>query len=368
MIIDDFVVEIEELAAKDGLRNLTGRPYDCLDFSSNDYLCMSDNQEIIAAGCELAKKLGAGSTGSRVVSGNHQFLEDFEEQIAKDGNTQGALIFSSGFMANYGALNCLIDQDTSVFFDKLNHASMYHGAWSSGANLFRYNHLNYEQLEDLLKQHPAKRKVIVSETAYGMYGDVADIGTLLALADKYGAFLFLDESHATGLYGKFGYGVSSDFPVAADNVIIMGSFSKALGGNGAYVASSLKLKKYFINKCSSFVFTTAPSPFSIGAAQHAWSLVKGLGEVRKQIMDYGRLLRSKLSSAGYQVSGEGTNIIPVSFETNQEMLASYSLLRDKQIAVSKRFTAKGPKLKIAVNAKHRLEDLDRLIAGLSTAG
>ncbi|MDR2158319.1 MAG: pyridoxal phosphate-dependent aminotransferase family protein, partial [Holosporaceae bacterium] len=176
-----------------------------INFSSNDYLGLSHNKDSIAAGYKAAVLYGSGSAGSRLLSGNIELFEKFENQIAEDKNFESSLIFNSGFIANSSVISSLCIPETILIFDKLNHASMYHGIDPSKTKLIRYKHLNYNELEDILKKCDShKNKIIASETVFGMDGDMADVKILSQLSQKYGAMLFLDEAHATGLYGKNG--------------------------------------------------------------------------------------------------------------------------------------------------------------------
>ena len=331
-----------------------------LDFSSNDYLGLSKNPEVIEAGIEASRMYGSGATGSRLLSGNSDLFENFEKQIAIDKKTDSALIFNSGFQANSGVLECLTDKNTLVIFDMLNHASMYHGIFASGAKLKRFQHLDYTHLNDILKDMSKDYMniIIVSETVFGMDGDIADIQALVDLAEQYGAMLYLDEAHATGLYGKNGYGLSTNFDFNKEKTIIMGTFSKAIGVSGAYVACTTLIKDFLIQKCKSFIYSTALSPFCVGATQKAWSMLPFLGALRRSIMQKADRLRRALNGAGNK-----TNIVPILFKTTEEMMGKKQLLQDNGIIVSgiRPPTSPTPRLRIAINATHSNGSIDKLI-------
>lgn len=348
-------------------RTLSISPGDYIDFSSNDYLCLSKDSRVIKAGCEASIKYGAGSTGSRLLSGNKQIFEEFEKLIANDKKTESALIFNSGFQANYGVLECLLDKNSIVIFDKLNHSSMYQGVFASGAKLIRYNHLDYSQLEDILKNCEVSSSnnniMIASETVFGMDGDRADLDILSKLSNKYGAILYLDEAHATGLYGKNGYGLSTDYQFNKDLTIIMGTFSKAIGSSGAYIASSRLIKDYLIQSCKSFIYSTAISPFCVGAAMCSWQMIKSLDSLRTNLFNTSQNLRQKLNSMGFNIKGDMTNIIPILFEKTDKMLKYKEECYKKNIIVSgiRRPTSPTPRLRIALNSGHSLDDINKLI-------
>jgi 8-amino-7-oxononanoate synthase len=352
-------------------RKLPDYASEYLDFSSNDYLGLSQNGNVINGGIETANKYGAGSSGSRLLSGNKPIFEEFETLIARDKKSDGALIFSSGFQANSGMIDCLSDKDTVIVFDKLNHASMYHGAFASQARLLRYNHLDYDHLESILKSVGSENILIASETIFGMDGDVADISVLANLAYKFGALLYLDEAHATGLYGPRGYGLSTNFDLPTDSSIIMGTFSKALGSQGAYVACSNLVKDYVIQKCRSFIYSTALSPFCLGASMTAWKMIDSLESVRTSLLakseSLRRLLLETFCEEGGVINGIGTNIIPIIYKNARSMLQAKEQCLSGKIVVSgiAQPTSPTPRIRIAVNANHSDNDIMRLAEALS---
>ncbi|MDR3285098.1 MAG: pyridoxal phosphate-dependent aminotransferase family protein [Holosporales bacterium] len=334
-----------------------------LDFSSNDYLGLSKNKDVIEAGVETAREYGAGSTGSRLLSGNKSIFTEFEEIIAKDKKKETALIFNSGFQANSGVLECLTDRETTVIFDKLNHASMYQGIFASGAKLIRFEHLDYNNLESILKNLNSQKVIIVSETVFGMDGDIADIKVLSDLSNKFNTLLYLDEAHATGLYGENGYGLSTNFQLNPKTTIIMGTFSKALGSSGAYIACSDLIKDYLLQKCRSFIYSTALSPFCIGAAMKAWGIVKLLSKTKENLFLNAKNLRKQLKSLNFDVIGNETNIIPILCEKQEIMKNIKNKCFQNGIKVSgiTKPTSPTPRIRIAITATHTAEDIEKLV-------
>ena len=357
-MIRTFKKYIESSKIESIHRTLPNYHLKSIDFSSNDYLGLSRDARVLESGILAAKQYGSGATGSRLLSGNSELFENFEKQIAIDKKTESALIFNSGYQANSGVIECLSDKDTLVIFDKLNHASMYQGVFASKAQLIRYHHLDYGHLNDILKENSNRKIIIVSETVFGMDGDIADINVLSQLSEKFGALLYLDEAHATGLYGTHGYGLSTMFNLNKEHTIIMGTLSKAIGSSGAYIACSNLIKDFLIQKCKSFIYSTAISPFCIGAAQKAWELVKSLSETRKNILNNAEYLRSKLNALG-----DMTNIVPIIFKDTTEMLRKKEDLQNAGIIVSgiRHPTSPTPRIRIALNAKHSKQDIEKLI-------
>jgi 8-amino-7-oxononanoate synthase len=358
--IGDFVSNQEKQGLARTLPSWNNSP---CDFSSNDYLALSRHETVIEAGCCAARLYGAGSTGSRLLSGNIPIFAELEDRIALGKGTKAALYFSSGFQANASLIKALANRDSVLLFDKLNHASMYYGAFASRAKLVRFEHLDYSCLEEQLKEHSSRRMLIASETVFGMDGDMADIGVLSSLAEKYGAFLYLDEAHATGLYGPDGYGLSTTCHLNPETTIIMGTFSKALGGSGAYVACSQLLKDYFVQTCGGFIYSTAPSPFCVGAAICSWDLVKNMGNTRTRILELALMLRQHVKNAGYYVLGTETNIVPIVFQDVEKMVLNKDILQASGISVSGIRPPASPttRIRFAVNAMHERANIEAVL-------
>lgn len=358
-----FAKYCSELKLKKLFRSLPH--YNGVDFSSNDYLYLSSNVKSIEAGNKTAQKFGTGSTGSRLLSGNKQIFEEFEAKIAHDKGAESALIFNSGYIANSSVISAFAKMDYLIIFDKLNHASMYN--FDNRNNLLRFPHLTYEQLEKTLEKHKDNpKKLIASETIFGMDGDIADIGKLSELAERYNAILYLDEAHATGLYGKNGYGLSTNFYLNPKTTIVMGTFSKALASVGAYVACSKLFKEYLIQVSKGFIYSTALPPFCIGVAKYNWEILPNLDKNRKNIFALADYLRSKITQMRYKCAGSGTNIVPIIFDSIEKMVNVHKKLLDKKIITSavRPPTSPTPRIRIAINAAHTHEDIELLLKTL----
>jgi 8-amino-7-oxononanoate synthase len=348
----------------------------CIDFSSNDYLGLSQSQIVLDAAIEAGRRFGVGSTGSRLLSGNIPIFETFEKQIAKDKQTESALIFNSGYQANLSVLSALateevLKQKPLILFDKLNHASLYQAIRLSGADLQRYAHLDMNRLEALLaidrKQH--NRPIfVVSETVFGMDGDIVPMTDLIGLCERFGAFLYLDEAHATGLFGPKGYGISTAFDLNRVEHVIMGTFSKAIGSSGAYIACSTGLKNYLINRCSGFIYSTALSPMVIGAAQKAWEIIAHLNRERHQLLMNAQDLRNQLQTLGFNTGHSKTHIIPIILNNEQHVLQSQAHLLQQGFLLSAIRPPTVPpntaRLRIALTLKHQTENWNNLISEL----
>jgi 8-amino-7-oxononanoate synthase len=346
-----------------------------VDFSSNDYLNLSQSPELIEKASLSMLHSGFGSTGSRLLSGDRDVFHRLEEQIAKDKNTETALIFNSGYQANITSLATLCEpsvlgNQALIFFDKLNHASLYQGAFLSKAKLLRYPHMSFGHLEKLLLKYKddARPKFIVSETLYGMDGDIIALDKLIALAKSYQALLYLDEAHATGILGKNGYGESTRFDMSSIAHVIMGTFSKGLGAFGAYIACSQKIKDYFINKNSGFIYSTSLPPMLIASVHHAWNLLKTQNKERSHLLSKANLLRSKLKKIVFNTGTSSTHIIPLILQKEEIVMKAFHFLHERGILVSAIRPPTVPpgssRLRIALTLKHSEDDIFKLTQAL----
>lgn len=345
---------------------------DLIDFGSNDYLAFSKKKELLLAAKIAGEKYGIGSTGSRLLSGNNELFEELEAKIAIDKGTESALIFNTGFQANLAVLASLLDQKVLkakpvVFFDKLNHSSLYQAVFLSGAELVRYRHNDMQSLSDFLaKFHNDPRpKFIVTETIFGMDGDILPIKEIVDLAKKYQAFLYLDEAHATGVIGKGGYGLSSTIDLKGISHLIMGTFSKALGCSGAYIACNEILKNYLINKATGFIYSTSNSPMVIGAVLKAWEMVRYLEPEREQLFGLAEYLRGKIKELGYNVGSSTSHIIPIIMGKEELTHKAKEKLLERNILVSSIRPPTVPlgtsRLRIALKINHNKDHINQLV-------
>lgn len=347
-----------------------------LDFSTNDYLNLSKHRAIIKAGAIAAQNYGIGSTGSRLLSGNHSLYEEFEAVIATDKGAESSLVFNSGFQANISTLSCLLDEKILngkpiVFFDTLNHSSLYQAVFLSKAELCRYRHNDVNSLECLLDKYKndQRQKFIVTQTVFGMDGDIAPLEQIVALARQFNAFLYLDEAHATGVFGVNGYGLSTALDLKNMPHVVMGTFSKALGVSGGYIACHNIIRDFIINKATGFIYSTAPSPAVVGAAFEAWRLVKSLDRQREILRSLGQELRDMLKNHGFNIGTSQTHIVPIILKEEEQCLQTQKALLREGIILSCIRPPTVPlgtsRLRIAVTTKHSHNDLKQLVEILS---
>lgn len=346
-----------------------------LDFSTNDYLSLSRNPEVLDAAINAAKEYGVGATGSRLLSGNKEIFEKFERRIALDKGTESAVIFNSGFQANISTLSSLLDVAVLkckpiVFFDRLNHASLYQAISLSNPELVRYKHNDMQHLAELMDHYKddERTKFIVAETIFGMDGTILPISEILHLASKHNAFLYLDEAHATGLVGARGYGLSTTVALSKVQHVVMGTFSKALGCSGGYVACSSEIKEYLVNKSRGFIYSTANSPMLIGAAFKAWEIVESLEQQRAQLFELSKSLRDKLKAKGFDIGDSNSHIIPIIIGEERRAMHVKEELQKRGIIVScvrpPTVPANTSRIRIAMTTSHTSKDVDLLLKAL----
>lgn len=362
-------------AAPPGRIVLNGAPV--LNFSCNDYLGLSRHPLLIERAREWAARHGAGAQASRLVCGNLDLHEQVEAKLARLKGTEAALLLASGWQANAAVLPALLrvaasQGEVELYADKLNHASLHHGCQAAGVRQIRFRHNDLDHLESLLAARaegtgkPVAR-FIVTESVFSMDGDRTDVARLADLADRYQAFVYLDEAHATGVLGPGGMGLAGLAPGRID--LAMGTFSKALGGFGAYVAGSRALCDFLINTCSGFIYTTALPPAVLGAMDAALDLVPTLDAERARLAASGLRLRAALQEMGLDTGASSTQIVPAMVGDEARALAMAAALEQRGLlAVAIRpptVPAGTSRLRVTLSAAHREADVSQLIDGFA---
>ena len=256
-----------------------------INFASNDYLGLAGDQRLIQAAIAATKEFGTGSTGSRLLSGHRELHRQLECAIASLKQTEDALVFSSGYLANLGAIASIVGSRDLILGDRYNHSSLKNGAILSGATVVEYAHNDVEDLQAHLQQHRHnyRRCLIVSDSVFSMDGDLCPLPALLDLAEQFNCMLLVDEAHATGVLGITGAGVVEHCGCSGRQIIQIGTLSKALGSLGGYVAGSGVLIDFLRNRCPSWIYTTALSPADTAAALAAVNIVQQEPERRNQL-------------------------------------------------------------------------------------
>lgn len=350
-----------------------GQP--AINFSSNDYLGLANDVRLQEAGIEAIRRYGTGSTASRLICGTNPLVLTLEAELAQFKQTEAALVFNSGYQANVAILQAILEPGDRVFCDKLNHASLMDGCLLSEAKWTRYRHLDLTHLEEKLRKAPEDaRKWIVTDSVFSMDGDYPDLAALVEIAERYGALIMVDEAHATGLYGDKSSGLCEQFGVSNRIALQMGTFSKALGGSGAYVAGSQVLIDWLVNHARGFIYSTAQSPAVVGAALAAVRLVQSDKRMREQLWANINLMDAAIRDAGLADRIPlplRSAIVPVLIGESAETLRiSQALLEAGYFAQGIRPPTVPPKrgrLRIALSAAHtesQIQGLVQTLAGL----
>ena len=313
-------LEIFDYASKLSKKNTDLVKYNgkkLINFASNDYLGFSKNKEISGESISWIKKYGSSLSSSRLVTGNLDKIEMLENLISKNIQHENSIIVGNGFLLNSTLIPSLTGNSLGtrnkcvIFSDKLNHASINYGCLISRQKCFRYNHLDLNHLENQLKKTPKKmRKIIISETLFSMDGDLADLSGLRYLSKKYASILYLDEAHSFGLYGKNGYGFASDIKKNT-NEIIVGTFSKALGSYGSFVACSGDFYRKIVNTCGGLIYSTVLPPSILGAISASLKKITKVSNLRKRIKSNSEYLLKNLKSLNFDTAKSNSHIIPL---------------------------------------------------------
>ena len=256
-----------------------------INFASNDYLGLAGDERLKTAAITAVQQFGTGSTGSRLLSGHREIHRELEQGIASTKQTEEALVFSSGYLANLGTIAAIVGKRDLILSDEYNHSSLKKGAILSGATVVEYPHCNTAALLQNLQQYRKnhRRCLMITDSVFSMDGDLCPLPQLLDLAEEFSCMLLLDEAHATGVMGDTGAGCVEHFGCTGRELIQIGTLSKALGSLGGYVAGSSSLIDFLRNRAPSWIYTTALSPADTAAALAAVKIVREEPERRSQL-------------------------------------------------------------------------------------
>lgn len=335
-----------------------------LDFSSNDYLALSEHPAVIAESRKQLESLGAGSGAARLMSGSLELHHRLESEIARLKNKESALVFGSGYLANTGIIPALGGRGDVIFSDRLNHASIYDGCRLAGARTIRFRHNDLDHLEKLLKEKRGRfqRSLIVVESIYSMDGDRCPLKDLAGLKNNFDCLLMVDEAHATGLFGTNGGGVIEEDGVGDAVDIAMGTFGKALGSYGAYAAASKEMISYLVNQARSFIYSTALPPAVIGASLAAIKLIQTEPELRRELHDKTAHFKKHLKDHGITDDLGPSQIVPIMIGDSKKAVAIAEELLQKGIFATAVRPPTVPentaRLRFSITRHHREEDLE----------
>ena len=341
--MDAFKQQLEQLSAKNQYRSIPDLVHQgryimrenrkMLNMSSNDYLGLASNENLRQSFLQqYADNFPSfTSSSSRLLTGNFPVYTDLEQFIAQRFQRESALLFNSGYHANLGILPALTTTKSLILADKLVHASMIDGIRLSQCEFFRYRHNDYEHLKSLLEKNAGKfdRTFIVTESVFSMDGDVADLNYLAQLKTQFpNTYLYVDEAHAIGVYGKNGLGIAERANVIADIDLLVGTFGKALASMGAYVVCDQILKECLINQMRPLIFSTALPPFNVAWTHFIFERLPQFSKERTHLEQLSAFLRQEVEHRT-QIMPSQTCIVPYILGENEATLAKAKALQEQ---------------------------------------
>lgn len=342
---------------------INGKSY--LSFCSNNYLGLANHPTIKQAAIEAIHHYGWGTGASRLVSGNMTLHQELERKIAEFKGTEAALLFPTGYMANLGSLCALVSKGDMVIGDKLNHASIIDGCRQSGATFRIYPHKDVNKLESLLQRSSGyRRRLVITDSVFSMDGDTAPLPEIAAIAKKYDAILMVDDAHATGVFGKQGKGLVEHYGLEGKIDIIMGSFSKAIGSVGGFIAGSKDLIEFLKNKARPFMYTTALPPAVCAASLAGLTLIREDPSLLDKLWKNINYLKSQLSECMNPNTVESP-IVPLIVGSAEDAVTVSMKLYEHGIlipAIRPPTVSPGTsRLRISLMATHTEGDIDQLL-------
>jgi 8-amino-7-oxononanoate synthase len=301
--------------------------------ASNNYLGLAGDPAVVAGARAALERYGAGAGASRLVTGSLDLHRRLEERIAALKRCEDALVFPTGFQANVGTIPALVGRGDVVFSDELNHASLIDGCRLSGAEVVRYAHADADALEGAVRARAGApgRRLVVTDTVFSMDGDLAPLPAIVAVAERHGCMVMVDEAHATGVLGPTGAGALEHFGLEGRVPVVMGTLSKALGAQGGYVAGDRDLCDYLRTRDRGFVFTTALAPAAAGAAMAALDAVRDQPERRARLHALVRRLVEGARALGYTVLPTDSAVVGVLIGEAADALAVGAALRADRV-------------------------------------
>lgn len=312
---------------------------DCLLLCSNNYLGLANHPLLIDAACRANRDFGVGTGGSRLVSGSMSLHHQLEEGIANFKGTEAALLFNNGYAANNGTIQGLFGSDDTIFSDALNHASIIDGCRLSGAKVIVYPHNDMDILERLLldaDKERCGRWLIVTDGVFSMDGDQAPLNRLVVLKERFGAWLMVDDAHGGGVLGEQGRGSAEHFGCIDKIDLQMGTFGKAFGSFGAYLAASRSVIDLLINRSRAFIFSTSLPPAIAAVNLMALQLITSAEGARRrqQLEENRRIFSTRLQQAGLDLCGSSTQIVPILTCDPEPTMKTATILLDRGIYLS----------------------------------
>lgn len=346
---------------------------EAISVCTNNYLGLTKDPRVIAAGVKALEKFGSGCTGSRFLNGTLTLHKKLEKELSHFLSRPDSIVMSTGFQANQGTIACLLGRKDVAFSDRENHASIYEGCSVSAGKTVRYRHNDMDHLEYCLKKHSGVNgKMIITDSVFSMSGDIANLPGIVKLARDYDASILVDEAHGLGVLGDQGKGVTNYYNLEKEIDIYVGTFSKSLGSIGGFVSADSRVTEYIRHKASAFIFTAALPPASVAGVIAALDIMKRETKRLKRLHENTAYVKRKFFEMGYQVNNNPVPIVPIKIGDEALTLYLNQLLFKNGIfagvAVSPVVPPFNAMIRTSYTSSHTQEDLDQVLASFEEFG
>lgn len=350
----------------------TGKEKEMVYLASNDYLNLTNHPRTIAAGIKALEKYGTGAGSVPLLGGTFDIHIELEKKIARFKGCENAILYTSGYNANCGSLLAMLQKNDIAILDRLVHASIIDGCKNTNVKFFKHNDLkSLEQILDRSKKQ-YRTKIVIVDGVYSMDGDIAPLDKIVELAKLYGAYVMVDEAHATGVIGKNGKGTPEHFGIEGKVDIVAGTFSKALGCVGGFVAANEELVQLLYFYSRSYMFSAAPTPQVIGSLLEALDVIETEPELIRKLWENINYFKKNILDLGFNIGNSETAIFPIVIGDDYKVKEACKMLHDRGIyanlvlypAVQK----KASRLRLSLMATHTKEQLDKALSSLEYVG
>ncbi|MGP6240386.1 glycine C-acetyltransferase [Cuniculiplasma sp. SKW4] len=339
-----------------------------LNMCSNNYLGLANNPEVKKAAIDAIEEYGVGAGAVRSIAGTMEIHIKLEEKVAKFKHMESSLVYQGGLLANLGTIPVLVGKEDVIFSEELNHASIIDGMRLSSAKKYVYKHMSDEDLEKNLKEHrkEGKRSIIVTDGVFSMDGDIAHVPEITELKDQYDTMFYVDDAHGEGVLGKNGRGIVDHFNLAGKVEIEMGTFSKALGSMGGFVAGSEELIDLIKQRARPFLFSSALNPGDAASVMKSIEIMERDDTLIKKLWDNARRLQNGLKESGFKLTETKTPITPVLLGSEKTALQMSKILYEEENIFASPIVfptvARGmARIRLMPSAVHSKEDIERTI-------
>jgi 8-amino-7-oxononanoate synthase len=346
---------------------------DVIMLGSNNYLGLTSHPEVKAASGDALSKYGTGCAGSRLLNGTLDIHVELEERLAQFLRREAVLTFSTGYQANLGVLSCMLDRHDVAFLDALDHASIIDGTRLGFGRSRKYKHNDMADLERRLEHESDSRgRLIVVDGVFSMEGDLADLPAIMALKDRFGARLLVDDAHGLGVFGEHGRGVAEHFGLEHGVDLLMGTFSKSLAAVGGFIAGDLPVIEYIKHHARSGIFSAAPPPASCGAVIKALEIIDREPDRRKQLWENTEYMKRELDTLGFDTGVSASPVIPMRVGNDVAAFAMAARLQDEGVFANPVIPPAVPRdeamIRTSYMATHERCHLDRALEALKKVG